>query len=131
MVRKNLLSEGAAGPAAPGWVCVGVVTQPKGVRGEVRIKSFTAAPTDFVAYGPVHRGPDGPVLLLRVAPPAQPGKEALAASAPAGAQLKQRTTSPRFQKRWCVARPPPIDAARDDFSSRQKLYMGPPQRSKI
>jgi 16S rRNA processing protein RimM len=66
MVRKNLPSEGAAGPGAPGWVCVGVVTKPKGVRGEVRIKSFTAAPTDFVAYGPVHRGPDGPVVAFEL-----------------------------------------------------------------
>ena len=66
MVRKNLPSEGAAGPGATGWVCVGVVTKPKGVRGEVRIKSFTAAPTDFVAYGPVHRGPDGPVVAFEL-----------------------------------------------------------------
>lgn len=66
MTRKSLPSEDAAGPGAPGWVCVGVVTKPKGVRGEVRIKSFTAAPTDFVAYGPVHRGPDGPVVAFEL-----------------------------------------------------------------
>ena len=40
------------------------------------------------------RGPDGPVLPLRVAPSAQPGKEACGGCR---AQLNQRTTSPRFQ----------------------------------
>ncbi len=66
MARKSLRSEGATTPGAPGWVCVGVVTKPKGVRGEVRIKSFTAAPTDIVAYGPLHRGPDGPVVAFEL-----------------------------------------------------------------
>ncbi len=32
-------------------VCLGVVTAPHGVRGEVRIRSFTARPEDVVAYG--------------------------------------------------------------------------------
>jgi 16S rRNA processing protein RimM len=32
-------------------VCIGVVTGPHGVRGAVRIKSFTARPEDVVAYG--------------------------------------------------------------------------------
>lgn len=34
-------------------VCVGIVTGPHGVRGAVRIKSFTAAPDDIARYGPV------------------------------------------------------------------------------
>ena len=34
-------------------VCVGVVIGAKGVRGEVRIKSFTEVPGDVAAYGPV------------------------------------------------------------------------------
>ena len=34
-------------------VCVGVVIGAKGVRGEVRIKSFTDSPRDVGAYGPV------------------------------------------------------------------------------
>src|SRR5271166_2440848 len=34
-------------------VCVGVVTGPHGVRGAVRIKSFTALPEDIVRYGPL------------------------------------------------------------------------------
>ena len=39
------------GPAAR--VCVGIVTAPHGVRGAVRIKSFTEAPEDVARYGPV------------------------------------------------------------------------------
>ena len=34
-------------------VCVGVVTGPHGVRGAVRIKSFTADPADIATYGPL------------------------------------------------------------------------------
>jgi 16S rRNA processing protein RimM len=32
-------------------LCVGVVTGPQGVRGAVRVKSFTTAPADVAAYG--------------------------------------------------------------------------------
>jgi 16S rRNA processing protein RimM len=34
-------------------LCVGVVTGPHGIRGGVRVKSFTADPADIDAYGPV------------------------------------------------------------------------------
>ncbi len=34
-------------------LCVGIVTGPHGVRGGVRVKSFTADPADLDAYGPV------------------------------------------------------------------------------
>jgi 16S rRNA processing protein RimM len=34
-------------------LCVGVITGPQGVRGAVRVKSFTAAPADVAAYGAV------------------------------------------------------------------------------
>lgn len=34
-------------------VCVGVVTGARGLKGEVRIKSFTAEPAALAAYGPV------------------------------------------------------------------------------
>ena len=34
-------------------VCVGVVTAARGLKGEVRIKSFTAEPANLAAYGPV------------------------------------------------------------------------------
>src|SRR5688500_6839082 len=32
-------------------VCLGVVVGPHGIRGEVRLKSFTARPADIAAYG--------------------------------------------------------------------------------
>jgi 16S rRNA processing protein RimM len=34
-------------------LCVGIVTGPHGIRGAVRVKSFTADPADIDAYGPV------------------------------------------------------------------------------
>jgi 16S rRNA processing protein RimM len=34
-------------------LCVGVVTGPHGIRGAVRLKSFTADPADIGAYGPL------------------------------------------------------------------------------
>jgi 16S rRNA processing protein RimM len=40
-------------PAGAPRICVGVVTGAQGVRGAVRIKSFTARPEDVAAYGPV------------------------------------------------------------------------------
>ena len=51
---------------AAGWVCVGVITKPKGVRGEVRIAAHTARPGDVAAYGPVYDRPDGQTLGLEV-----------------------------------------------------------------
>ncbi len=40
--------------AKPRQVCVGVVTGAHGVRGAVRIKSFTAEPEGIADYGPLH-----------------------------------------------------------------------------
>ena len=34
-------------------VCVGVITGAHGVRGAVRLKSFTAEPQDVAGYGPL------------------------------------------------------------------------------
>src|SRR5712692_6551625 len=34
-------------------VCVGIITGAHGVRGAVRVKSFTAAPADVAGYGPL------------------------------------------------------------------------------
>jgi 16S rRNA processing protein RimM len=34
-------------------ICIGVVTGPQGVKGAVRIKSFTEVPEDIARYGPV------------------------------------------------------------------------------
>jgi 16S rRNA processing protein RimM len=41
------------GPAGTPRLCVGIITGAQGVRGAVRIKSFTAVPEDVAAYGPV------------------------------------------------------------------------------
>jgi 16S rRNA processing protein RimM len=41
------------GEAAGPLICIGVITGAQGVRGAVRIKSFTALPEDVAAYGPV------------------------------------------------------------------------------
>ena len=68
MPRTSHRSEAANAPGADeaGWVCVGVVTKPKGVHGAVRVKSFTAEPGDITAYGPLHDGPGGPTLELEL-----------------------------------------------------------------
>jgi 16S rRNA processing protein RimM len=44
---------GRRGREATDRVCVGTVTGARGLKGEVRIRSFTAEPEDVVAYGPV------------------------------------------------------------------------------
>ncbi len=49
-----------------GWVCLGVITKPKGVRGAVRITTFTARPGDITAYGPVHDRPGGQAVPLEL-----------------------------------------------------------------
>lgn len=45
--------EESSGEGLTRKVCVGVVAGPHGVRGAVRIKSFTARPEDVAAYGPL------------------------------------------------------------------------------
>ena len=53
-IRANATPGEVPGAAASSRrVCVGVVTGPHGVRGAVRIKSFTAEPSDVAVYGPV------------------------------------------------------------------------------
>ncbi len=51
-------------------LCVGIIGAPRGVRGEVRIKSFTADPLDIAAYGPVETE-DGRTLTITAAQPAK------------------------------------------------------------
>jgi 16S rRNA processing protein RimM len=41
-------------PAASELICVGAVTGARGVKGDVRIKSFTANPQDIASYGPLY-----------------------------------------------------------------------------
>ena len=43
----------ATADAPPNRICLGVVAGAHGVRGLVKIKSFTEAPGDIVAYGPL------------------------------------------------------------------------------
>jgi 16S rRNA processing protein RimM len=40
--------------AEPRMVCLGIVSAPHGVRGEVKIRSFTERPEDVVAYGELY-----------------------------------------------------------------------------
>ncbi|HEC14714.1 MAG TPA: 16S rRNA processing protein RimM, partial [Rhodospirillales bacterium] len=47
-------------------LCVGVVTGARGLKGEVRIKSFTAVPEDIAAYGPVRDETGGRSFEIRV-----------------------------------------------------------------
>ena len=51
MVEKND-PRGRQG-TPPGRVCLGVITAPHGVRGEVRIKCFTERPEGIAAYAPL------------------------------------------------------------------------------
>ncbi|MQX36526.1 ribosome maturation factor RimM [Roseospira navarrensis] len=47
-------------------VCLGVIVGPHGVRGAVRVKSFTAAPEAVAAYGPVSTGDGARSWPIRV-----------------------------------------------------------------
>ncbi len=51
---------------ADSLLCVGVVTGARGLKGEVRIKSFTASPEDVAAYGPVRDESGGRSFKIRV-----------------------------------------------------------------
>jgi 16S rRNA processing protein RimM len=50
--------------AAGARVCVGQIGAPHGVRGEVRLRSFTAEPEAITAYGPLQTD-DGRVLEIK------------------------------------------------------------------
>jgi 16S rRNA processing protein RimM len=52
-------------------VCVGVITGARGLKGEVRVKSFTARPADVGAYGPLSDEAGGRTLDLTVTGPAK------------------------------------------------------------
>lgn len=49
----------------PAQICLGVIVGSKGLRGEIRIKSYTEDPQDVAAYGPVVTS-DGRTLTLAV-----------------------------------------------------------------
>lgn len=48
-----------------GWVCVGAFGAPHGVRGDVRLKSFTDSPDAIFTYGALHQGAGGVVVSLK------------------------------------------------------------------
>jgi len=56
--------------AAGARVCVGQIGAPHGVRGEVRLRSFTAEPETIAAYGPLETE-DGRVLEVESLRPAK------------------------------------------------------------
>ena len=65
--RTRPRAEAVRGDAdVAGWLCVGVIGKPKGVRGAFRVTSYTARPEDILAYGPLRDGPDGRELALDV-----------------------------------------------------------------
>lgn len=47
-----------------GWICVAQLSGAHGVRGEVRVRSFTNDPAALKAFPTLHRGVDGPVIGL-------------------------------------------------------------------
>ncbi len=57
---------GNTSPPGQGAVCVGVITGAKGVKGRVRIKSFTEDPAMVAAYGPVSDEAGGRQMRLKV-----------------------------------------------------------------
>lgn len=53
-------------PHKEGFVCLGVIATPHGVRGEIRVKSLTANPLDLGAYGTLVDMNDKPFKLERL-----------------------------------------------------------------
>jgi 16S rRNA processing protein RimM len=54
-----------------GRVLLGVITGAHGVRGEVRLKSFTSSPEAIASYGAVALGDSGREVVIRVLKPAR------------------------------------------------------------
>ncbi|MCG8440762.1 MAG: ribosome maturation factor RimM [Caulobacterales bacterium] len=83
----------------PRYVLLGAVAGAFGVRGEVRIKSFTAAPQELFAYGPFTDEAGRVVLTVRRWRPIKDGFAAVCAEVPtreAAAALKStRLHAPR------------------------------------
>lgn len=53
-------------PGGNGMVCLGVVTGAHGIRGQLRVRSFTAVPEDIAAYGPLFDASGNHPLRLTV-----------------------------------------------------------------
>ena len=64
-----------AGAAGPGdWVCLAAIGAPKGVRGAVRMACFNEAPARIADFNPLHAGPGGRPLRVRVIETPGPGR---------------------------------------------------------
>lgn len=48
-----------------GWICVGALAGAHGVRGDVRVRSFTEDPEAIFAFAALHKGPNGPTVSLK------------------------------------------------------------------
>ena len=47
------------------WICVGALAGAHGVRGDVRLKSFTEDPEAIFAFPALHKGADGPKVAIK------------------------------------------------------------------
>lgn len=56
-----------------GWISVGAFAGSHGVRGDVRIKSFTDDPGALFSYPSLHKGANGPVVALKLLREAKDG----------------------------------------------------------
>lgn len=56
-----------------GWISVGAFAGSHGVRGDVRIKSFTDVPSALFTYPSLHKGANGPVVKLKLLREAKDG----------------------------------------------------------
>lgn len=49
-----------------GWVCVGMFSGAHGVRGDVRLRSFTDDPKAIKNFDAIHKGANGPIVSFKV-----------------------------------------------------------------
>ncbi|MBN35921.1 MAG: 16S rRNA processing protein RimM [Rhodospirillaceae bacterium] len=55
------------------WVCLGVFGAPKGVRGALRLTCFNENPAEIASFNPLHAGPGGETVSVRVIEQPKPG----------------------------------------------------------
>lgn len=101
------MPETSAGPCAVSRerVCIGIVVGAQGIRGAVRIKSFTAAPENVAAYGPVEDEAGARQFDLRVVGMARGAVVAMVAGVADRNAAERLTGMKLFVKR--AALPPP------------------------
>tara|TARA_R110002096_G_scaffold139257_2_gene293541 strand:- start:81 stop:686 length:606 start_codon:yes stop_codon:yes gene_type:complete len=47
------------------WICVGAIAGSHGVRGDIKLKSFTDGPDAIFTYSEIYKGPNGPLVSLK------------------------------------------------------------------